>query len=82
VKIENKLVRPRPRWGDNLKTDLKELGWEDMELRIYICWDLVNMTINLRVAFNSGNFLTRRGIVSLSRRTMPLLVTKLRWLFY
>jgi hypothetical protein len=47
--------RPRHRWVDNIKMDLREIGWGDMDL-IYLAQDrvhwraLVNMVMNLRVS--------------------------------
>jgi hypothetical protein len=48
------LGRPRRRWVDNIKMDLREIGWDDM---VWICltedseqWRaLVNTAVNLRV---------------------------------
>jgi hypothetical protein len=47
--------RPRHRWVDNIKMDLREIGWDAMDL-IDLAqdreqWrDLVNTVMNLRVA--------------------------------
>jgi hypothetical protein len=38
------LGRPRRRWVDNIKIDLREIGWNDMDWR-----GLVNTVMNLRV---------------------------------
>jgi hypothetical protein len=46
--------RARRRWMDNIKMDLRELGWGGMN-RIYLAqdrdqwWALLNMVMNLRV---------------------------------
>jgi hypothetical protein len=56
-KPENKrpLGRPRRRWVDNIKTDLREIVWDDMDW-IYLAQDrdqwraLVNTIINFRVS--------------------------------
>jgi hypothetical protein len=47
------LRRPRRRWVDNIKMDLREIGWDGMD------WiDLVqDRAMNLRVTYNDGNFL-------------------------
>jgi hypothetical protein len=48
------LGKPRRRWADNIKTDLREIGWDDMD------WNdqaqdrdqwraLVNTVMNLRI---------------------------------
>jgi hypothetical protein len=48
------LGRPRRRWLDNIKMDLREIGWDDMD-RIDLAQDrdqwraLLNPVINLRV---------------------------------
>jgi hypothetical protein len=48
------LERPKCRWVDNIKTDLREIGWDGMEW-IYLAQDrdqwraLVITAINLRV---------------------------------
>jgi hypothetical protein len=56
-KLEGKrpLGRPRPRWVDNTKIDLREIGWDGMD-KIDLAQDrdqwraLVNTLMNLRVA--------------------------------
>jgi hypothetical protein len=40
------LGRPRHRWEDNIKMDLREIGFGDVDL---IHWALVSMVMNLRV---------------------------------
>ena len=56
------LGRPRRRWEDNIKMDLK-VGCGDMDW-IELAHDrdgwraLVNAVMNLRVPYNGGNFLT------------------------
>jgi hypothetical protein len=48
------LGRPRRRWVDNIKMDLREIGWDGMDW-IYLAQDrnqwraLVNTVMNLRV---------------------------------
>jgi hypothetical protein len=48
------LVKPRCRWEDNIRMDLKELGWEDV-VWIHLTQDgdqwqaVVNMVMNFRV---------------------------------
>ena len=57
------LARPRHRWQNNIKTDLKEVGWAGIDW-IDLAqgrdrWRaLVNEVMNLRVPQNVGNFLT------------------------
>jgi hypothetical protein len=48
------LGKPRRRWVDNIKMDLREIGWDDMDLIALAKdrdkWrDLVNTVTNLRV---------------------------------
>jgi hypothetical protein len=67
------LGRPRCRWMDNIKTDLRETGWDGMD-RIDLAQDknnwmaLVNTVMNFRVPQNAGNFLSGCTIGSFSRR--------------
>jgi hypothetical protein len=57
------LGRPRRKWRDNIKMDLREIGFGDVD---WIHWAqdrdrwraLVNTVMNLRVPLNAGNFLT------------------------
>jgi hypothetical protein len=48
------LGRPRRRWEDNIKMDIREVGWEEMNW-IELAqdrgrwWALVNAVMNLRV---------------------------------
>jgi hypothetical protein len=48
------LGRPRRRWVDNIKMDLREIGWDGMDW-IDLAqdrdqwWSLVNMVMNLQV---------------------------------
>jgi hypothetical protein len=47
------LGRPRRRWVDNIKIDLREIGWDDVEWIDLTDWDqrraLVHTVINFRV---------------------------------
>jgi hypothetical protein len=57
------LGRPRSRWEDNIKIDLRETGFEDVDWIHWAqdrdrWWALVNTVMNLRVLYNAGNFLT------------------------
>jgi hypothetical protein len=57
------LGRPRRRWEDNIKMNLREIGFGDVDW-IHLAQDrgrwrvLVNTVMNLRVPLNAGNFLT------------------------
>ena len=57
--------------------DVKEIGWEGVDW-IDLAQDrdkwqaVVNTVKNLQVTSNAGNFLTSRGTVSFSRRTVRL----------
>jgi hypothetical protein len=56
------VIRPRHRWQENVKVDLREAEWSDLEW-IHLAEDreqwraLVNTTVNLRVSENVGTFL-------------------------
>jgi hypothetical protein len=48
------LARPRHRWEDNIRKDLRKIGWEGviwihMTQDRDLWWALVNMVINLQV---------------------------------
>jgi hypothetical protein len=67
------LGRPRRRWEDNTKIDLREIGWGGMDLidlaQYRDQWRaLVNTVLNLRVSKNVGKFLSRRATGGFSRR--------------
>jgi hypothetical protein len=67
------LRRPRRRWVDNIKMDLREIGWDGGDW-IYMAQDrdqwraLVNTVLNLRVPQNAGGFLRGCTIDSSSIR--------------
>jgi hypothetical protein len=62
-KRKRPIGRPRHVWEGSIKTDLKEIGWEDVGW-IDLAEDrddrriLVKMVINLRIASIVGDFLT------------------------
>jgi hypothetical protein len=72
-KPKGPLGRPRHRWVDNIKMDLRETWWDVMDW-IDLAQDrdqwraLVNMVMNLRVPQNSWKFLSGCTIGSFSRR--------------
>jgi hypothetical protein len=67
------LGTPRRRWVDNIKMDLREVEWDDMD-RIYLAQDrdqwraLVKTVLNLQVPKNAGKFLSGCTTVSIPRR--------------
>jgi len=69
------LGRPRPRWEDNIRMDLQEMGCGGMDWT-YLAQNrdswraLVTAVMNLRVPQNSANFLTSCKPVSFSRSTV------------
>jgi hypothetical protein len=68
------LGTPRCRWVDNIKRDLREIGWGGMDW-IDLAEDrdqwraLVNTVMNLWVPCNTGEFLSRCTTGGFSRRT-------------
>jgi hypothetical protein len=74
-KLEGKrpLGRPRHRWVDHIKIDLREIGWDGMDW-VSLAQDrdqwraVVKMLINLPVPYNAGKFLNSCIIGSFSRR--------------
>jgi hypothetical protein len=65
--------RPRRRWADNIKIDLREIGWDGMGwidlAQDRNQWRAVNAVMNLRVPLNSGKFLSGYITGSFSRMT-------------
>jgi hypothetical protein len=58
------MIRPRHRWVDNIRMDLLELGWDDVDwiglAQYRNRWRaLVNSVLNLRVHTMLGNSNTR-----------------------
>jgi hypothetical protein len=57
------LGRRRRRWDDNIRIDLREIGWKDVD-RMLLSQDrdqwraFVNMVMNLRIPYKAGHFLT------------------------
>jgi hypothetical protein len=70
---ERLLGRPRRRWEDNIKVDLREIGWGGMDW-IDLAQDreqwraLVNTIMNVRVPKNVGKFLSSCATGGFSRR--------------
>ena len=61
--------RPRPRWEDDFKMDLQEVGcggmdWIEPAQNRYRWRALVNAVMNLRVPHNARNFLTNLVLVN------------------
>jgi hypothetical protein len=57
------LGRPRRRWEDDIRMDLREIGWEVVDWKHLTqdrgqWWGFVNTVMNLRVPYKAGNFLT------------------------
>jgi hypothetical protein len=63
VSLKRLYRKPRHRWEENIKTDLKEMRWECVTC-IYLaqegnqCWALVKMVMNLQVPYEFENILT------------------------
>jgi hypothetical protein len=67
------LGRPRRRWVNNIKINLREIGWDDMDwidlAQNRDQWrSLVDTVMNLQVPLNAGKFLSSCTIDSFSRR--------------
>jgi hypothetical protein len=62
------LERPRSRWEDNIKMDLREVGW-DMDW-IHLAqgrdrwWAVANAGMNLHILLNAGNSLTVENLLA------------------
>jgi hypothetical protein len=73
LKGKSPLARQRRRWVDNIKMDLREIGWCGMDW-IDLAEDrdqwsvLVNTVMNLRVPQNAGKLLNGCTIDGFSRR--------------
>ena len=69
------LRRHRRRWEDNIKMDLREVGWGGMDW-IDVAQDrdrwrtVVTTVVNLRVPLNAENFLSSLGRFSFLGRTL------------
>jgi hypothetical protein len=67
------LGRPRRKWVENIKIDLREVGWDDVDW-IDLAQDtdqwraLLYTVMNLRVPYNAGKFLSGCTIGSFSGR--------------
>jgi hypothetical protein len=65
--------RPRSKWVDNIKMDVREIRWDGMDC-IDLAQDrdqyraLVNMVMNPRVPINAGKFLSSCTIGGFSGR--------------
>jgi hypothetical protein len=67
------LGRPRPRLVDNIKIDLREIGWDGMDWMDLTQdrdqWrDIMNTVMNFWVASNAGKYLSGCSIGSFSSR--------------
>jgi hypothetical protein len=70
---KRQLGEPRHRWENNIKVDLREIGWGGMD------WSdlaqnngpwrvLVSIEMNLRISYNIGKFLSSCTTGGFSRR--------------
>jgi hypothetical protein len=71
LKLKILVGRPRHRCIDNVNTDLKDIGWEEVDMKHLSKktdqWqDLVNMVMNPCLMQNAENFMTGCGTASLS----------------
>jgi hypothetical protein len=70
---ESQMERPKSKWVDNIKVDLREIGWDGMDwidlAHERDLWRaLVNTVMNLRVPQNAGKSLSSCTIGGSSRR--------------
>jgi hypothetical protein len=77
------LGRPRCRWVDNIKMDLREIGWGGMEwidlAQNRDQWTvLVKMVMNFQVPEYFGKFLSNCITAGFSRRAKPHAVSLVR----
>jgi hypothetical protein len=63
------LGRPRRRWVDNIKMDLREIGWDGMDW-IDLSQDRDHWRALVNMVRNAGNFLSDCTIGSFSRRAL------------
>jgi hypothetical protein len=72
-KGKSTLGRPVHRWVDNIKMDLREIGWDGMDW-VDVAQDrdqwrvLLNTVMNLQVPLNAGKLLHGCTIGSFSKR--------------
>jgi hypothetical protein len=63
------MVGQRRRWADNIKMDLREIGWDGMDwIDVVQERALVCTVVNLRFPLNAGSFLSSCTIGGFSRR--------------
>jgi hypothetical protein len=67
------LGRPRCRWVNNIKMDLREMGWDGMDWIVLShgidqLRALASTVMNVRVPLNAGNFSSSGTIVGFSKR--------------
>jgi hypothetical protein len=78
---ERPLGRPRRRWVDNIKMDLREIGWDGMDW-IELAQDrdqwraVVNTVMNLRVPYDYWEFPECLHNWQLLRKGLALYVSK------
>ena len=74
------LGRPRRKWQSNIKTDIQEINWGTWAGLIWL-WigtssGLVNTTMDFRLPWMRGVFLTGCGTVSFTSRTLSMELAK------
>jgi hypothetical protein len=69
------LGRPRRRWEDKIRMDLKEIGWKGVDW-LHLAQDrdqgqdLLSTVLNLRIPLKGRTFLTVGVTISFSRRAL------------
>jgi len=74
-KLKRLVGRPRQRWIDNVNTDLKKSGWEEVDMKHLskktVQWQgVVNMVMNPCLLQNAENCMIGCGTASFSARLL------------
>lgn len=78
--LKRPLWKPRLRWQDNIKINIKEIVWEDADwIHLThsqdICLALVQVILHMQVPKNTGYFSTSWNAIGVSKRTLlPLVI--------
>lgn len=64
INAQGVLERPRNKWEGNVKINIKDIEWEDVEWTCltqgrYQCWTVENTVLVIRIPYNGGQFSTK-----------------------